>query len=346
MILPSLANKGPILVAKDLCFEYKKAGHECTVFYFDNIIEVDFPCDTIQISFWKSIIDWDKFDIIHSHMYRPDAYIFLHKPYLKIIHAKFVSTLHQHLREQIPYDFPAIKAYLVIWSWLLFLKRFDCLVTLSDYHKSYYKKFRYKKVITIHNGRDVNYNFEINETDKEQITLLKKQYKIIGGVAYITKRKGYQQLIKALTGLPQYALVIIGDGPYLKHLKSLADDCGVNNRCLWLGSRKKGYLYMRYFDLYALCSYTEGYPLAFIEAAAAKLPVVASDIPVFKTIIPINCAKFFHLNDTHSLCKAITETNKETSCLSKNIYSYYINNLTSKKMYENYISLYLTYKNR
>lgn len=32
MILPSLANKGPILVARDLCIEYKKMGHECSVF--------------------------------------------------------------------------------------------------------------------------------------------------------------------------------------------------------------------------------------------------------------------------------------------------------------------------
>ena len=37
MILPSLANKGPILVARDLCIEYKKMGHECSVFYFDDI---------------------------------------------------------------------------------------------------------------------------------------------------------------------------------------------------------------------------------------------------------------------------------------------------------------------
>ena len=54
---------------------------------------------------------------------------------------------------------------------------------------------------------------------------------------------------------------------------------------------------MKYFDVYALCSYTEGYPLAFIEAAAAKLPVVCSDIPVFKSIIPEDCSCFFRLGD-------------------------------------------------
>jgi len=119
----------------------------------------------------------------------------------------------------------------------------------------------------------------------------------------------------------------------------------VSDRCLWLGNRQKGYSYMRHFDIYALCSYTEGYPLSFIEAAAARLPVVASDIPVFKTIIPAGCAKFFRLDDTRSLCKALSEASSEAPSLSENIYSYYMNNLTSKKMYESYISLYLASKN-
>ena len=83
MILPSLANKGPILVARDLCIEYKKMGHECFVFYFDDIVEVELPCLSKRISFWRPI-DWNTFDIVHSHMYRSDAYVFVHKPVLKM----------------------------------------------------------------------------------------------------------------------------------------------------------------------------------------------------------------------------------------------------------------------
>ena len=103
-------------------------------------------------------------------------------------------------------------------------------------------------------------------------------------MAYITKRKGYAQLIDALKKLPRYALILVGDGPHLSELQQQARQNGVDGRCLWLGNRKRGgRAYGKYFDVYALCSHTEGYPLAFIEAAAAKLPVVCSDIPVFKT---------------------------------------------------------------
>ena len=127
MILPSLANKGPILVARDLCIEYKKMGHECSVFYFDDIVEVELPCPSKRISFWRPI-DWNAFDIVHSHMYRSDAYVFFHKPILRKCRTKFITTLHQHIAEQMPFDFPAAKASFVIHTWLLFLRRFDVLV--------------------------------------------------------------------------------------------------------------------------------------------------------------------------------------------------------------------------
>ena len=39
-IIPSLANKGPILVVRDLCVELLKIGHFCDVYYFDEIIKL------------------------------------------------------------------------------------------------------------------------------------------------------------------------------------------------------------------------------------------------------------------------------------------------------------------
>lgn len=339
-ILPSLANKGPILVARDLCIEYQKNGHECYIFYFDNIVEIEFPCPTNQISFWKSI-DWADFDIVHTHMYRPDAYIFIHKPIFKDIRPKFITTLHQHIAEQMPFDFSTRKAYLIIQTWLLFLHRFDYLVTLSQYHKTYYEKCGLHNIKVIHNGRDIQCNTDIENEDKQSIVKLKQKYKIIGGVAYITQRKGYTQLIYALKKLPQYALVLVGDGPYLTELQQLAKQNRINERCLWLGSKKEGNRYMKYFDLYALCSYTEGYPLAFIEAAAAKLPIICSNIPSFKSIIPKECACFFELNNIDSLCNAIVNANKQSNTLSERVYTFYSNYLVRNKMAEKYIDLYL-----
>lgn len=140
--------------------------------------------------------------------------------------------------------------------------------------------------------------------------------------------------------LPRYALILVGDGPHLSELQQQARQNGVDGRCLWLGNRKEGGRYMKYFDVYALCSHTEGYPLAFIEAAAAKLPVVCSDIPVFKSIIPEECSCFFRLGNIDSLCDALVCADKRADVLSEKVYAYYLHYLVRGKMAENYMALY------
>lgn len=74
-ILSSLANSGPIIVAYDLVQLMVKNGHEVEVFYFDNKIQLKFPCPVHQISL-KHKFPFDRFDIVHCHGLRPDLYIY------------------------------------------------------------------------------------------------------------------------------------------------------------------------------------------------------------------------------------------------------------------------------
>ena len=337
-IIPSLANKGPILVVRDLCVELLKIGHFCDVYYFDEIIEVDFPCSTHRISFFKKI-NFQEYDIVHSHMYRPDMYVFLYKPFYAT-KTKFISTLHQHLSEHLPYNFSILKAKLITYSWLFILRRFDQIVVLSKYHKSYYEKYVNCPINIIYNGRNINYDIKIDKCDDLLINEIKRKYKLIGAAAYITERKGFVQLIKALIDLPDYALLIVGDGPGLKKLQESAIEYNVSDRCIFLGSRKEGFRYNKYIDIYAMCSYTEGYPLALIEAAAMKLPIICSDIPVLRGLLPDNCARFFLINDTSSLRSAILSCSNNSETLSSNVYSFYRSALTREIMTQNYVELY------
>lgn len=340
MILPSLANKGPIIVARDLCRGLVGKGHTCKIYYFDDIVELDMPCDTEQISFWRKI-DFRKYDIVHSHMFRPDAYVFYRKP-LFPVHTKFVTTLHQHLREQLPYDNPsAFKVASCIHAWLFFLRRFDGIVTLSKYHEHYYKVENHlRNVSVIFNGREVDTSIDIDETDRECVKEFKSRYKVIGAIAYITSRKGYEQIIQALAFLPEYGILFVGDGPEVENLKTLSRKLGVSQRCLWLGKRKAGYRYLKYIDFFALCSRTEGFPLSLIEALAFAKPTVCSDIQVFSSVISEHETSFFELDDIESLVEAIRkmDVNKELySCAAK---AYYRKFLTPEVMIANYLSLY------
>ncbi len=96
-IVPSLLKKGPIIVVKDIVDNLVENDFikEIVVFYFDEKVEVDFPCRTKRVTF-KDKIDFDYFDIIHSHMLRPDLYLFKNKIFGNIKKAKIISTLHQY----------------------------------------------------------------------------------------------------------------------------------------------------------------------------------------------------------------------------------------------------------
>ena len=69
-ILPSLANRGPIIVARDLVNVMITHGHDCVVYYFDDKKEIDFKCPVIKLRL-KNKIPFDEYDVIHSHGIRP-----------------------------------------------------------------------------------------------------------------------------------------------------------------------------------------------------------------------------------------------------------------------------------
>ena len=52
-ILSSLENAGPIVVAYELVQQLIKHDHTVEVFYFDDKIDLDFPCPIHKISMWK-----------------------------------------------------------------------------------------------------------------------------------------------------------------------------------------------------------------------------------------------------------------------------------------------------
>ena len=74
-ILPSLRNQGPIIVVKNIVDYLVEQGIEIDVFYFDDFPSaMYFNCPVEKITM-KAPIDFEKYDIIHSHCLRPDMYV-------------------------------------------------------------------------------------------------------------------------------------------------------------------------------------------------------------------------------------------------------------------------------
>lgn len=337
MIVPALVNKGPVLVAKDLCTQYVALGHECVVFYFDKEVELDFPCKIRRISFWKSL-NFSDFDIIHTHQYRPDAYVYIHKLYTQ---SKTISTLHQHIEQQLKYDNSrnSILNKFGIYSWFHFLKHFDKIVSLTSFHELYYKN-RGLNTCVISNGRFVNTSLNVDAEDIESIEYLKSRYILLTSVAYVTIRKGLEQAIYAISNDDRYALMIVGDGPDLDRIKRLSKEIGVEDRCLFVGNKANGYRYLRYADIFLLCSYAEGFPLALIEAGAFGVPAVCSDIEAISSVMSPDEVSYYQLGAIESLKKAIEYAVESREQLSSKMREKYKTSFSDEVMAKKYISLY------
>lgn len=101
---------------------------------------------------------------------------------------------------------------------------------------------------------------------------------LIGAIGRIEFQKGFDTLIRALPEIPRATLVLVGDGSERARLEDLARDLGVANRILWAGWSEDSRGYLPSFDVFALPSRFEGFPLALLEALLARSAVVASDV--------------------------------------------------------------------
>jgi glycosyltransferase involved in cell wall biosynthesis len=341
-IIPSLAQKGPILVVKDIISQILNKVDVVDVYYFNDIVEVELDCPVFKIDF-STQIEFDKYDIIHSHMYRPDKYIWKNRRKIK---GKVISTMHCDPRSDFRYTYNILVSLIFRWIWLLYISKHDRVVVLTKYIlETYFKQYiSINKLSYIYNGISEPESSDIiDENDKILITKIKKEnYKIIGTNALLTKRKGLHFIVSALPFLSDYAFIVIGNGKEKKNLQRLAKKLNVDDRCYFLGFKKNATAYLAYYDVYAMPSISEGFSLALVEATMKKRSCVCSDIKIFRETFTQDEVTFFSLGNRQSLIAAIKEAYEKKNSKGENAYKRSTSNYTSKIMGDNYFQLYKT----
>ena len=163
LLVPSLANKGPIRVIQNLVNSsgnfVGKDQVSLTVFYFDPIFELKLNCETKPIK----LLNVAEYDIIHTHGLRPDFYAFRKRKKIK----KHIVTIHNFLFPDLEYTYNGLVSLVFGHIWLLCWKRSDILVTLTDSMKEYYSKyFPKEKLKRIYNGIPQTEPNDINPGDE------------------------------------------------------------------------------------------------------------------------------------------------------------------------------------
>jgi glycosyltransferase involved in cell wall biosynthesis len=209
--------------------------------------------------------------------------------------------------------------------------------------KSYYEKwFSSSKLEVIYNGIDETDNSLLpdNEIIQAIDCFRSKGLKVIGSAGILTKRKGIDQILYLAVEEKELALVIIGKGKELVNLQRLAKKLKITDRCLFCGFRSNAVNYFRHFDFFIAPSRSEGFGLALIEAVQQKVPVICSDLVVFKELFNENEVTFFKLEDRNSLTQAM-KTAMITGIKKADLaYPRYLNNYNDQIMAKRYYELY------
>lgn len=339
-VIPSLKPMGPINVVFDLVRLMLDHGHVCDVYYFDDFdIDNYFPCPVNRISL-STKINFDKYDIVHSHGLRPNIYVFRQKP-LRNKGTKFITTFHNYVFQDFCMKYGKLKGTIGGIVFLLTAMRHDKIIALSKDAQRYYQKwFSKKKVTYIYNTRMINTQVPLTEKELKELIGFKGKSVLIGMNGSILYRKGVDIILRAMTYLPdRFKLFLAGDGGDMERMRGMTTDLKLDKRVFFAGNKKDAYRYLPYYDIYALPSRSEGFPLALLEAACMGSKIVCSNLPILQETFDNTEVEMFSLPDEKALADSILKIEKEDA-LKNNVREKFNNCYSPTHFYHNHIKLY------
>jgi glycosyltransferase involved in cell wall biosynthesis len=230
--------------------------------------------------------------------------------------------MHNYLTEDLKFLYSPLKAYIFTILWKMAINKIENIIVSSDDQLKYYKKLLIKNInlTLIPYGINKKELKEIELKDKNVLEALKEQFTIIGSCGLLIERKGFKQLIEFLKANETFAVAIVGDGEGKENLEKLATKYGVEDRFILLGFKDNSIDYYKYFDIYAMTSYSEGFGLAMLEAMSQELPIVCSNLPLYKGYFDDTNISLFKPKDKISLEKAILKVNENMEYYKKSAY--------------------------
>jgi glycosyltransferase involved in cell wall biosynthesis len=130
-------------------------------------------------------------------------------------------------------------------------------------------------------------------------------------VGRLAKIKGVSILLQSIRALPQEArskmsFIFIGDGPLMREVQGLERETD-SVKALGVIDHSQIAPYFAHADAYILPSLSEGLPISLLEAMAAGLPSIASDVGGISSQIGPESVRLVIPGDTSSLTDAIME---------------------------------------
>lgn len=228
----------------------------------------------------KRIIDTERFDLIHCHTPTASMMTRLAAGKTRRNGTVVMYTCHGfHFHKASPK-----KNWLIYYPVEKILSRFcDYIVTINreDFNRA--KTFHCKNVRYIPSvGVDVERikDLKVDKEAKKESIGVPADKVLILSAGELIERKNHAVIIKALAKVadPNIYYAIAGKGPLKDDLQELAQELGIGDRVLFLGFRTDVFELYHAADISAFPSRIEGLGLAGVEAMAAGVPLISSDV--------------------------------------------------------------------
>jgi glycosyltransferase involved in cell wall biosynthesis len=160
-------------------------------------------------------------------------------------------------------------------------------------------------------------------------------------VGNLKEAKNYYYLLEIFKHLKdtKVSLDIVGKGTLHEKLKAYIDHEGFNVRLC--GSINHTSPLLGQYDFFIQASSHEGFGLSVLEAMACNIPVILSDIPVFRETTN-NLASFFPLDNAGKAAEIIRATlsNKELYVLTREAFDYARHNYSAGSYRQKLLDIY------
>jgi glycosyltransferase involved in cell wall biosynthesis len=340
IILTSARHSGPVKVIQVLAHYLREFPDiQLKVFLLKNVAQNSMKIDVPLMLMDRGKFTFEDYDIIHTSGIRPDLFAFLNRGKIKY----HISTIHNYVFTDLRYSHNRFIAMISGLIWMITWTRTDKLIcvsrTLADYYRKWFDKV---KLTAIHNG--ISEHHKPGNADSDIIAAVEgfrsKGLKVLGSVANLTGIKGIDQVLHLMKEEKGYAYVIVGDGKRRSKLEKLTRRLSVSERCLYTGFRSNAISCFHLFDIFIIPSRSEGFCLTLIEAAQQGVPVVCSDIEVFRELMSEDEVTFFKSGDCNAMAEAIKIAMQTSDNKVRKAFERYRKDYTGRLMSERYRDLY------
>jgi glycosyltransferase involved in cell wall biosynthesis len=296
------------------------------------------------------LIKTKQIDIVHTHLISGNFYGRLAGKAAKV--KGIVSTLHHLDKEALGrFSLPFIQ-YLLFRLDILMAFLSDRIIAPSLELKRLLLKHRVREDKIVHIPNAIN--LEHLQMPKEGTSVSRKRLglpmngKLVGMVGRMVPVKNFALFLRAAKRVTDSGIkakfALIGDGPLRSELQKMAADLRLSEHVVFTGFREDVLQVVSVLDVFVLCSNSETFPLALIEAMALKKPVIATNVGGMPEIIDhmINgwlCPPGDELSLANSIIHLLTHEEKSRE-LSNRAYQKVVTTFTLKGMTDKLLDVY------